>query len=251
MSQPQIVLFPGAWHLPTCYSLIIPKLEAAGYTVHTTQLPSVTDKDPPKDLSADIAVARAIVDKAIGSGNDVIVVCHSWSGIVVGSALVGYSKKEREEKGKEGGVVRCGYMCAFLAPEGLSLTESIQGPPPTWWTIEGEHFARLTDSAGDILYNDLPDSHRAQWFEKVSRTHSVHSFVAKATGESWKQIPTYYLICEDDLAIPVAGQEAMTAMVKNMGGELRTERLKSSHSPFLSHVDETVSWIRGVAGEDA
>ncbi|KAL5372598.1 hypothetical protein PMIN06_002676 [Paraphaeosphaeria minitans] len=251
MSQPQIVLFPGAWHLPTCFSLIIPKLEAAGYTVLTTQLPSVTDKDPPKDLSADIATARAIVDKAIGSGNDVIVVCHSWSGIVVGSALVGYSKKEREEKGQKGGVVSCGYMCAFMAPEGVSLAESIQGPPPTWWTVEGEHFARLTDSAGATFYNDLPDAHRTQWFDKVSRTHSVHSFVAKATGASWKQIPTHYLICENDLAIPVAGQEAMTAMVKNMGGELWTERLKSSHSPFLGHVDETVAWIRRVAGEDA
>jgi predicted N-formylglutamate amidohydrolase len=37
--------------------------------------------------------------------------------------------------------------------------------------------------------------------------------------------------------------------VKNLGGELWTERLKSSHSPFLSHVDETVAWIRTVAGE--
>jgi predicted N-formylglutamate amidohydrolase len=41
----------------------------------------------------------------------------------------------------------------------------------------------------------------------------------------------------------------MAEMVKNLGGELWTERLKSSHSPFLSHVDETVAWIRTVAGE--
>ncbi|KAF2443563.1 alpha/beta-hydrolase [Karstenula rhodostoma CBS 690.94] len=251
MSKPQVVLLPGAWHLPTCFSLIIPKLKAAGYTVHTTQLPSVTDKNPPKDLSADIAAVQTVVEKAIGSGNDVIVVPHSWAGFVAGSALVGYSKKERESKGQKGGVVRCGYMCAFMVPEGVSLSDTNQGPPPTWWTIEGDHFSRLTDSAGDILYSDLPDSQRAHWFEKASRTHSLHAFEAKATGESWKQIPTYYLICEDDLAIPVAGQEAMTGMVKNMGGELWTERLKSSHSPFLSHVGETVAWIKRIAGEHA
>ena len=109
-SKPQIVLFPGAWHKPSCFSLIIPKLEAAGYSVHTAQLPSVTDHNPPEDLNADIATVRSTVDEAIGSGNDVVVIPHSWAGIVVGSALTGYSKKEREAKGEKGGVVRCGCM---------------------------------------------------------------------------------------------------------------------------------------------
>lgn len=109
-SKPQIVLFPGAWHKPSCFSHIIPKLEAAGYAVRTAQLPSVTDHNPPKDLNADIATVRSTVDEAIGSGNDVVVIPHSWAGIVVGSALTGYSKKEREAKGEKGGVVRCGCM---------------------------------------------------------------------------------------------------------------------------------------------
>lgn len=134
MSKPQIVLLPGAWHYPSCFSLVIPKLEAAGYTVHTTQLPSVTDHDPPKDPSADVAAVQSVVDKAIGSGNDVIVFPHSWAGIVAGSALVGYGSKEREAKGEKGGVVRFGYMCAFMTPEGGSLADFNQGQqPPTWW----------------------------------------------------------------------------------------------------------------------
>jgi pimeloyl-ACP methyl ester carboxylesterase len=136
MSKPQIVLLPGAWHLPVCYSLIIPKLEAAGYTVHTTQLPSITNNDPPTDLSADIATVRTIVDKAIGSGNEVIVVPHSWAGIVAGSALVGYSIKDREANGGKGGVLRCAYMCAFMLPEGVSLMDTVQGQPRTWWDTE-------------------------------------------------------------------------------------------------------------------
>lgn len=112
-----------------------------------------------------------------------------------------------------------------------------------------DDFAFLHDDAKDIFYNDLPPDQRAYWFGKVSRTHSLHTFAAKATGEAWKQIPTSYLICEDDLTIPKALQEAMVGMVRDKGGELRTDRLKSSHSPFLSHVDETVAWIRKVAGE--
>lgn len=75
--------------------------------------------------------------------------------------------------------------------------------------------------------------------------------MVKPTVASWKQIPTHYLMCEDDLAIPLAGQEAMTDTVKSRGGDISIQRLKSSHSPFLSHVDETVAWIKKVAGEDS
>lgn len=115
--------------------------------------------------------------------------------------------------------------------------------------LQNGELALLHDNAKDIFYNDLTPDHRAFWFQKVSRTHSLHPFTAKATGEAWSQIPTYYLICEDDLVIPNALQEAMTSMVRHKGGDLLTDRLKSSHSPFLSHVDETVAWIRKVAGE--
>lgn len=133
MSKPQIVLIPGAWHTPECFELIIPKLEAAGYTVHSRQLPAVGNENPPEDLSQDIEAVRELVTKAIGSGNDVVVVPHSWSGIVVGSALTGYSKKEREAKGEKGGVVKGAYMCSFMAPEGVSLLDAVRHEFPEWW----------------------------------------------------------------------------------------------------------------------
>ena len=75
------------------------------------------------------------------------------------------------------------------------------------------------------------------------------TFYAPATAASWKEIPTSYLLCEDDLAIPAPGQEAMTSGVKEMGGEIEITRIKVGHSPFLSKPDETVEWIRRVAGE--
>jgi hypothetical protein len=57
------------------------------------------------------------------------------------------------------------------------------------------------------------------------------------------------LLCEDDLAIPAFAQEFMTGMVKEKGGELEVERIKSSHSPFLSQPDVVVEWVRKAAGE--
>ena len=52
---------------------------------------------------------------------------------MTGSALVGYSKSEREAAGKKGGVVRAGYMAAFMADEGTSLTDIVGGADPWWY----------------------------------------------------------------------------------------------------------------------
>lgn len=102
--------------------------------------------------------------------------------------------------------------------------------------------------AGKYLYNDLPEAEQQKWISKI-QTHALGTKQAKATGTSWKEFPTSYLLCEDDLAIPMFAQELMTSMVKEQGGEIEIQRLKSSHSPFLSHPDTTVEWIRRAAGE--
>ena len=115
---------------------------------------------------------------------------------------------------------------------------------------QDNEFSVLADSAQDIFYNDLPAEQRAYWFSQCSRSHSFHTKKAKATHESWLEIPTHYLVCEDDQAIPLPQQEFMTGMVKEKGGEIQTTRFKSSHSPFLSRPEETVEWIRRVAGEE-
>lgn len=77
----------------------------------------------------------------------------------------------------------------------------------------------------------------------------MSAFRSPATAASWKNIPTSYLLCEKDMAIPAAGQEAMTDAVKATGAEIEVTRIDAGHSPFLSKPDETVAWLRRVAGE--
>jgi hypothetical protein len=38
--------------------------------------------------------------------------------------------------------------------------------------------------------------------------------------------------------------------VRRRGGEVDVERIRAGHSPFLSMCEETVGWVRGVAGEE-
>ncbi|OAL55607.1 alpha/beta-hydrolase [Pyrenochaeta sp. DS3sAY3a] len=245
MSKPHIVLVPGAWHSPDAFGAVNTQLEAHGFTIHARQLPAVGNKNPPPDLSEDIAVVQALVDEAIGpDGNDVIVIPHSWGGIITGSALVGYGKKEREKAGKKGGVVTVAYIAAFILPEGVCLLDAIPGIPE-WWDIKEPH-AYANDP--QIFYNDLSPADSAHWFSQL-QSQNMSAFRSPATAASWKTIPTAYLVCELDQAIPLQAQLAMTDAVRDAGAEIVVSRIEAGHSPFLSKVEETAKWIRGVAGE--
>ncbi|OAL01997.1 alpha/beta-hydrolase [Phaeosphaeriaceae sp. SRC1lsM3a] len=243
MTKPQLVFVSGAWHVPAHFAPLESKLSALGYTCHIKQMPSVGSSNPPKDLSEDIAFIRSAVEKAIGpDGNDVVVLCHSWGGVVTGSALSRLSKKVREEGGQKGGVVRTGYMTAFMIPEGVSITDAIGGKKATWYDEEDPYaYAREPN----VFYNDLSPTEQKHWFSLI-QSHAVATFYSKTSAASWLEIPTSYLLCEDDLAIPILGQEAMTDKVKELGGDIEVTRVKSGHSPFLSKVEETAAWVEGV-----
>lgn len=224
--------------------------------------------DPPKDLAEDIAAIHSLLDEAIGDGNDVVVVAHSWGGIVAGSALAGYSVKEREASSQKGGVVRALYIAAFIVDQGVSLLDCVGGDAPPWSRVEVSEPAkhdgfpsassnRFTDalrlkgryiySVGSPFYEDLPDQEQ-QVLKDALRPHAWDTFRKGATAASWLKIPTSYLLCEKDQAIPGFAQEATVKNAEAKGGVIEVTRLASSHSPFLSRLDETVDWFREVAG---
>ncbi|PSN60280.1 alpha/beta-hydrolase [Corynespora cassiicola Philippines] len=245
MSKPAIVLAHGAWHTPEAFGLVTKRLEDAGYSVHGRKLPSVGNDNPPEDLSQDITAVQELVTEAIGDGNDVIVIPHSWAGIIVASALSGWGKKEREERGLKGGVVKFAYICAFMIPENVSLMDAIQHQVPHWWDFDGPY---TIANDPNVFYNDLSREEQQKWMSKLE-THAYATKKAKSTAAAWKEIPTWYLVCEDDNAIPVAAQEAMVDGAKAMGADVQAERIKASHSPFLSQPDVVANWVRRAAGE--
>jgi hypothetical protein len=94
----------------------------------------------------------------------------------------------------------------------------------------------------------LPDEDKKH-FTSLIKSHSFATKKAKSTGAAWREIPTSYLICEEDQAIPLFAQELMTNAVRDMGGDIETETIKTGHSPFLKDPDYVVGWIRRVGGE--
>ncbi|EUC36262.1 hypothetical protein COCVIDRAFT_41677 [Bipolaris victoriae FI3] len=245
MTKPHIVLVPGAAHTPACMVPLMEKLQALGYTTHCQQMASVGNPNPPSDLSEDIGVLRRTVEEAIGKGNDVIVAPHSWGGVVTGTGLKGLSKEEREAQGLKGGVVRIAFMASFVLPEGRTLMSTAHKSPSPTFVPDGPN---ATCTTPELFYNDLSDEEQKHWAAGL-KSQGIASFTTPTTYAAWKHIPSSYLLCQDDLALPPAAQEGMVKAAEEAGAIMHVTRIKSGHSPFLSKVVETAEWIQRVAEE--
>ena len=98
---------------------------------------------------------------------------------------------------------------------------------------------------GEIFYNDCSADVVEEQCKHL-KLHSTKASEPKATYTGWKYIPSTYLVCENDMAIPVVAQEAM---IGQPGANFTVERCTASHSPFLSMPDYTAEVVRRAAGE--
>jgi pimeloyl-ACP methyl ester carboxylesterase len=138
MSKPVLIFIPGAWHGPEGFDTIISKLTPLGYKCIALPLQAVVKQPAVKDLQPDIDALRQVVMKESDAGNDIVVVGHSWGGIVVTGALDGLGKVQREKEGKSGGVVKIVYLCAFAPPENVSLIDAQGGQIPDFYDVKVE-----------------------------------------------------------------------------------------------------------------
>lgn len=97
----------------------------------------------------------------------------------------------------------------------------------------------------EVFYNDLSDE-VAEQSAKMTKKFATGFFKSEASYAPFKHVPSWYLICENDQAIPVVAQEAMTSQP---GANFTIERCSASHSPFLSMPDLTAEFVRRAAGE--
>jgi hypothetical protein len=241
-SKPVIVLVPGAWHKVAQYSPLTNRLRDAGYEVHPVDYPSTGPNPTHTTFEPDVKEISSVIESIADRGDDVMVVVHSAAGIIAGSAAKGHSKADREADGKNGGITHLVYIAAFAAPEGVSLYDATNGPGE-WHMIDG-HLVRPEDPK-KRFYNTCPDD-VADMHVKDLQPFALCAFESKATYAAWKHIPSTYLLCENDQAIPVAAQEYMTTQE---GANFDVVRCKSDHSPFLGMPDFTANVVRRAAGE--
>jgi hypothetical protein len=137
MKKPTLIFTAGAWHSPEVFSVVMAKLEALGYRCIGIPLKAVGHEPAVQTLLPDMATIHgAVFEEIHDRGNDVMMVSHSWSGIVVSGALDGLGKEERERGGEKGGLVKLAFVAAFIPLEGVSLIQAFGGQIPDWYEVK-------------------------------------------------------------------------------------------------------------------
>jgi alpha-beta hydrolase superfamily lysophospholipase len=128
--KPTVVVIHGAWHGPEHLTPLAKFFDEHGYATSCVQHPSVGNSAE-VGLKDDAEVVRKnIADLVEVQNKELIVIAHSYGGMVMSEALTAdLGKASRSKAGKTGGIIRIVYLTAFLVPLGESLMTTL--PPPS------------------------------------------------------------------------------------------------------------------------
>lgn len=139
MSKPDFIFVPGAWHGPESFEPTTSALKKLGFVVHGVDLPSVGAQPPLKSFAPDLEAIKSTLNKVLSSGKDVVMLYHSYGGVVGSEALTDYLKAaERGGKAGWGKIRRLVYIAAFALPEGGSLMAALGFKPLPWFIVSDD-----------------------------------------------------------------------------------------------------------------
>lgn len=238
---PTLIFVPGSWHKPTCYDRII-KLLRPNFKCIAVTLPS-TLGNPAASFKDDLDAARLAISSEVTAGRNVVVVAHSYGGLVGNSAVKGFARnpKDRAQTSK-------GYVIGIiLIASGYTLTELafmdpfFGHPPPTWRVNDDTGYAEFVTPPRELFYHDLPEKEAEYWVSQLT-TQSLKALFegAEYTYAGWQDVPSWYIGTIEDRGLPVLAQRMTVGMARAMGGNIEHRELQTSHSPFLSQPEATV-----------
>ncbi|QSZ31965.1 hypothetical protein DSL72_001534 [Monilinia vaccinii-corymbosi] len=236
--NPEFVIVPGAWHSPESFKPTTDILQAKGYKVHGIYLKSVGASPPLEDFQPDVEVIRNTIESLLAKSTPIILIYHSYGGTVGSEALSSYLKTlppSTTPSSPYGLIRRLIYITAFVFPRGTSLMSTLgYKPAPGTVVSDDSTVTRCVDPYAD-LYHDIPRAEAGKYIDML-KDHSYKTFDSPVEAEPWRFIPSTYIACENDRAIPLAAQLGMIARAQEMAeGSFDTiERTNSGHSPFIS-----------------
>jgi pimeloyl-ACP methyl ester carboxylesterase len=223
--RPNIILVHGAWADGSCWSDVIERLQAEGFAVRAPQFPL-------SSLADDVARLREVLDFQDGP---TIIVGHSYGGQIM--TTLGEDTPN---------VVGLVYIAAFGLDEGESLGALLSQGPVTPALAH-----QFTDSRGyvwlseDDFVNHFAgdvDPTRARVMYAVQQALASSTFADVMGIPAWKSVPSWYLVAENDEAIPPDAERQFAA---RMGAT--TVEIPSSHVAMVSHPAEVADLVEKAA----
>jgi len=88
-----------------------------------------------------------------------------------------------------------------------------------------------------------------QKYSALLKPQAWIAYQGRTTYAAFMDIPSWYLYCEKDQAVPPAAQRGIVQAAEAAGAKMKTVSFESSHSPFLSMPQATAEFIVEVAEE--
>ncbi|KAJ6088331.1 alpha/beta-hydrolase [Penicillium sp. IBT 16267x] len=239
---PTFVFVPGAWHKPTCYGEIIKLLQPKFKCVSIT-LPSTSGK-PDASFKDDLDTACEAISSETTNGRNVVVVAHSYGGMVANSAIKGFTRDvttRQIQPPTTGSVVGLILIASGFTFTGMSFMDPFFGiPPPTWRANWETGYAELVTPPREMFYHDLPQEEAEYWVSQLT-PHSLKSLFegGEHSYAGWRDVPVWYIGTVEDRGLPVLVQRTQIGMAREMGCTVEHRELQTSHSPFLSQPEAT------------
>jgi pimeloyl-ACP methyl ester carboxylesterase len=223
--RPNIVLVHGAWADGSCWSGVIERLQQDGFQVRAPQFPL-------SSLADDVARLRQVLEFQDGP---TIVAGHSYGGQII-TALGSDAPN----------VVGLVYVAAFALDEGESLGALLAQGPVTpalaHLFTDSRGFGWLSeDDFVDHFAGDV-ESSRAHVLYAVQQPLASSAFTDVMGVPAWKSLPSWYLVAQNDEAIP---PDAERQFAERMGAT--TVEVPSSHVAMVSHPQEVSDLIEKAA----
>jgi pimeloyl-ACP methyl ester carboxylesterase len=219
-----VVLVHGLFADGSCWSEVIPHLQAAGLNVTSVQNPLTT-------LADAVAETQRVLDRQDGP---TVLVGHSFSGMIV------------TEAGVDPKVLALVYVAARAPDAGedyAALAKAYPTPPATAGIVFDGDEGRLTEAAflRDFA-GDLPEA-RARALYAVQQPFHKALLTGRTTQAAWRSKPSFYAVSTEDRTI---NPDLERFMAKRMGAT--TIEVQSSHLSLLSHPHEIADLILKAAG---
>lgn len=208
-----IVLVHGAFADGSSWAKVITILQAKGYNVTAVQNPLTSFAD-------DVAATNRALAQQDGP---VILVGHSWGGVVI------------TEAGMDPKVVGLVYVAAFGPDQGEAVGELGKAyPPPPAFTapiVDKQGFMSLpTDAVVKHFASDLPAS-EARVVAATQGPINVSAFGAKVSAAAWKTKPSWYIVSKRDGAIAPDEERFFAKRMKATTTELNTSHVSMLSQP--------------------
>jgi pimeloyl-ACP methyl ester carboxylesterase len=219
-----VVLVHGLFADGSCWSEVIPRLQAVGLNVTSVQNPLTTLDDA-------VAETERVLARQDGP---TVLAGHSFSGMIVTEAGI---------DPKVSAVVYIAARAPDAGEDYTALAKRFPTPPASAGIVFDGDEGRLTEAA--FLHDfagDLPAA-RAKVLYAAQEPFHKALLAGKTTHAAWRSRPSFYAVSTEDRTID---PDLERFMAKRMGAT--TIEVKSSHLSLLSHPREIANLILQAAG---